>query len=82
MARTPDNTFAALTENLYVLTDVQRDQIFQIAHLLPLMDGDIVLPKLEKKGRDWLEEIRLETMKMMTRQKLVSASVSVLLPCA
>ena len=63
VGRTPDNTFAALTENLYVLTDVQRDQIFQIAHLLPLMDGDIVLPKLEKKGRDWLEEIRLETMK-------------------
>ena len=63
VARTPDNTFAALTENLYVLTDVQRDQIFQIAHLLPLMDGDIVLPKLEKKGRDWLEEIRIETMK-------------------
>lgn len=63
VARTPDNTFAALTENLYVLTDVQRDQIFQIAHLLPLMDGDIVLPKLEKKGRDWLEEIRLEAMK-------------------
>ena len=63
VARTPDNTFAALTENLYVLTDVQRDQIFQIAHLLPLMDGDIALPKLEKKGRDWLEEIRLETMK-------------------
>lgn len=63
VARTPDNTFAALTENLYVLTDIQRDQIFQIAHLLPLMDGDIVLPKLEKKGRDWLEEIRLETMK-------------------
>lgn len=63
VARTPDNTFAALSENLYVLTDVQRDQIFQIAHLLPLMDGDIVLPKLEKKGRDWLEEIRLETMK-------------------
>ena len=63
VARTPDNTFAALTENLYVLTDVQRDQIFQIAHLLPLMDGDIVLPKLEKKGRDWLEDIRIETMK-------------------
>ena len=63
VARTPDNTFTALTENLYVLTDVQRDQIFQIAHLLPLMDGDVVLPKLEKKGRDWLEEIRIETMK-------------------
>ena len=63
VGRTPDNTFAALTENLYVLTDVQRDQIFQIAHLLPLMEGEVVLTKLEKKGREWLEEIRLETMK-------------------
>lgn len=63
VARTPDNTFAALTENLYVLTDVQRDQIFQIAHLLPLMEGEVVLTKLEKKGREWLEEIRIETMK-------------------
>lgn len=63
VARTPDNTFAALSENLYVLTDVQRDQIFQIAHLLPLMEGEVVLTKLEKKGREWLEEIRIETMK-------------------
>lgn len=63
VARTPDNTFAALSENLYVLTDVQRDQIFQIAHLLPLMEGEVALTKLEKKGREWLEEIRIETMK-------------------
>ena len=63
VARTPDNTFAALTENLYVLNNGQREQISQIAHLLPLMSGDIVLEELEKKGRDWLEEIRLETMK-------------------
>lgn len=63
VGRTPDNTFAALSENLYVLTDVQRDQIFQIAHLLPLMEGEVVLTKLEKKGREWLEEIRIETMK-------------------
>ena len=63
VGRTPDNTFAALSENLYVLTDVQRDQIFQIAHLLPLMEGEVVLTKLEKKGREWLEGIRIETMK-------------------
>lgn len=81
VGRTPDNTFAALSENLYVLTDVQRDQIFQIAHLLPLMEGEVVLTKLEKKGREWLEEIRIETMKMMTRPKLVSASVFVPQPC-
>ena len=63
VARTPDNTFTPLTENLYVLNERQRERIVQIAHLLPLMEGEIVLPKLETKGREWLEEIRLETMK-------------------
>ena len=63
VARTPDNTFAPLEEKPYVLTDRQRDRIQQIAHLLPLMCGEVVLPKLEAKGRDWLEKIRLETMK-------------------
>ena len=63
VARTPDNTFTPLTENLYVLTDRQRDRIIQVAHLLPLMEGEVELPKLEAKGREWLEQIRLETMK-------------------
>ena len=63
VARTPDNTFTPLSENLYILTERQRDRIIQIAHLLPLMSGEVVLPKLEEKGRRWLEQIRLETMK-------------------
>ena len=63
VARTPDNTFAPLEEKPYVLTDRQRDRIQQIAHLLPLMYGEVVLPKLEAKGREWVERIRLETMK-------------------
>ena len=63
VARTPDNTFTPLTDNLYVLTERQRDRIIQVAHLLPLMEGEVVLPKLEAKGREWLEQIRLETMK-------------------
>ena len=63
VARTPDNTFTPLTENLYVLTDRQRDHIIQVAHLLPLIEGEVELPKLEAKGREWLEQIRLETMK-------------------
>ena len=63
VARTPDNTFTPLTDNLYVLTERQRDRIIQVAHLLPLMVGEVVLPKLEAKGREWLEQIRLETMK-------------------
>ena len=63
VARTPDNTFAPLEEKPYVLTDRQRDRIQQVAHLLPLMYGEVVLPKLEVKGREWVERIRLETMK-------------------
>ncbi|MBO6125189.1 MAG: DUF3987 domain-containing protein [Bacteroidaceae bacterium] len=63
VARTPDNTFAPLEDNPHVLTDRQRDRIQQIAHLLPLMHGEVVLPKLEARGREWLEKIRLETMK-------------------
>ncbi len=63
VARTPDNTFTPLTENLFVLTESQREHIRQIAHLLPLIEGEVTLPKLETKGREWLEQIRLETMK-------------------
>ena len=63
VARTPDNTFAPLEDKPPVLTDRQRDRIQQVAHLLPLMYGEVVLPKLEAKGRAWLEKIRLETMK-------------------
>ena len=33
-----------------------------MAHLLPLMSGDVELTKLEKRGRDWLERIRIETL--------------------
>ena len=63
VARTPDNTFTPLTDNLFVLTESEREHIRQIAHLLPLIEGEVTLPKLETKGREWLEQIRLETMK-------------------
>ena len=63
VARTPDNTFAPLDDKPPVMTDRQRQRIQQIAHLLPLLQGDVVLPKLEAKGRQWLERIRLESMK-------------------
>ena len=69
IARTPDNTFTPLTENLHVLTERQRERIRQIAHLLPLMQGEVVLPKLEAKGREWLEQVRLETMKNADKVK-------------
>lgn len=63
VAKTPDNTFTPLSDNMYVMNERQCDRIIQIAHLLPLMSGEVVLPKLEEKGRKWLEQIRLETMK-------------------
>ena len=62
LARTPDNTFAKLADKTITLTPQQEDRIGQVAHLLPLMQGEIVLPKLEQRGREWLEKIRLETM--------------------
>ena len=73
VARTPDNTFAPLEEKPYVLTPQQSERIHQIAHLLPLMQGEVVLPKLEQHGREWVEDIRLMTMKnddkVMARQR-------------
>ena len=63
LARTPDNTFSPLSESLYRLTEEQETKIQQVAHLLPLMSGDVRLPLLEKRGRQWLEQIRLESIK-------------------
>lgn len=74
VARTPDNTFAALDERPAHLTGNQKEKIEQVSHLLPLMNGVIDLPLLEARGREWLEQIRLETMKnddkVMARQRM------------
>lgn len=74
IARTPDNTFAPLADHPAQLTDLQSERIQQIAHLLPLMEGTVVLKRLEDRGRQWLEKIRLEAMKnddrILARQRL------------
>lgn len=74
IARTPDNTYAPLADNPAQLTDLQSERIQQIAHLLPMMEGTVVLPKLEERGRVWLEVIRLEAMKnddrVLARQRM------------
>ena len=62
LSQTPDNTYAKLEDKPYVLTDRQTERIQQVAHLLPLMAGEVVLPKLEARGREWLEKIRLNAM--------------------
>ena len=62
MARMPDNTYTQLEENNSTMTERLALKIQQVAHLLPLMAGEVVLPKLEARGREWLERIRMETM--------------------
>ena len=63
VVRTPDNTYTPLEDKPHVLTDRQAERIHQVAHLLPLMQGEVVLPKLEAKGREWVEQVRVESMK-------------------
>lgn len=69
LARTPDNTYAPLDEKPYILTDRQTEHIHQVAHLLPLMQGTVELPKLEEKGREWLEQVRVESIKSDDKTK-------------
>lgn len=73
IARTPDNTYSPLEDNPRSLSPQQAENIQKVAHLLPLMQGEISLPKLEERGRKWLETIRLEAIKnddtVMARQR-------------
>ena len=74
VARTPDNTFAPLKDCLHKLTPLHAERIRQVAHLLPLMQGEVVLPLLEDRGQEWVENVRLETLrnydKTMARQRM------------
>ena len=73
LARTPDNTYAPLAERPRLITKSQQERIGKVAHILSLLQGDIVLPKLEERGRRWLEIIRMEAIKnddtVMARQR-------------
>ena len=74
IAHTPDNTFAPLEDKPNLMTDKLCDNIGQIAHLLPLMQGTLNLPKLEERSRQWVEKVRRETLKdddrVMARARL------------
>ncbi len=59
---TPDNTFAPLVLRK-PRSEKSRQNILALVELLSLMRGDLVLNKLEKRCDDWLERVRLETMK-------------------
>ena len=63
IAHTPDNTFAPLDDRPRLMTDRLREKIMQVAHLLPLMQGTLRLPKLEARSREWVERVRREALK-------------------
>ena len=68
LARTPDNTYAPLSEASQRSQEAERN-ITRVAEVLELMQGDVRLPLLEERCRAWLERVRLETLKNDDRVK-------------
>ena len=62
ISQTPDNTYAPLVINK-PRSAKAVENISQLTRLLPLMKGDITLPKLEQACQQWLERVRMECMK-------------------
>nr|MCR4920323.1 DUF3987 domain-containing protein [Bacteroidaceae bacterium] len=63
LATTPDNTYDSLETKIPELTPALAEKIHEVAQLLPLMKGEINSKRLEDTGREWLEDIRLESIK-------------------
>lgn len=86
IARTPDNTFTPLPLHPPKLTDQNAEHIAQVAHLLPLLQGTVVLNKLEDHAREWLESLRLEALMdhdvVYARQRMRSCVNAQRLTCA
>lgn len=74
IAFTPDNTFSPLDDVPYMMTDEIRRHIYEVAHLLPLMQGTLDLPLLEARSRQWVEQFRRRCVKnddkVMARARL------------
>ena len=74
LATTPDNTFAPLTRNQKHMTEECRSGIRQVARLLPLLEGEVVLPEIEETGYQWLEKVRLKALEdydaVLARQRM------------
>ena len=62
IARTPDTTFAPL-QRITPRSEASQQNILRIARLLPLMRGEVELPRLQKRCEQWLDRILLETTK-------------------
>lgn len=63
IARTPDNTFSPLPKHPSTLTDELKQKIRIVAHILPMLSGQLQLHELEEVGADWLDKVRLEALK-------------------
>ena len=57
-----DNTFAQKSIK-NILTERQMQNVRDVAHLLSVMKGDLVLPKLQSRDDEWTERIRLSALK-------------------
>ena len=68
IARTPDNTFAPLMQ-CEMRGEEAKEHIRKVAVLLENMQGDVVLPLLEQRCQEWLEEVRLQTLKDFNETK-------------
>lgn len=62
ISQTPDNTYAPLVI-CKPRTQKVIENISQLTRLLPKMQGDITLPRLEKTCQQWLERVRVECAK-------------------
>ena len=66
IARTPDNTFSPLLDYGQRSAEAEEN-IRTVGALLMLMQGDVELPELENRCKEWLEKIRLSKLKNFDR---------------
>ena len=66
IARTPDNTFSPLVDYGQRPQEAEEN-IKTVGELLMFMQGDVELPELENRCKEWLEKIRLSKLKSFDR---------------
>ena len=66
IARTPDNTFSPLVDYGQRPQEAEEN-IKAVGELLMFMQGDVELPELENRCKEWLEKIRLSKLKNFDR---------------
>lgn len=62
LSRCPDNTFSPLSD-IKPRSQEAVNNIYKIAEILDVMRGELVVEKLEQRCREWLEKVRVRSMK-------------------